>query len=129
MSDIASQAQITQIATVGILVADQDEALEFYVGKLGFEKRRDVPFGPATRWIEVAPAGAATTIALIAEGSGITPGVRLAAPDIDALHADLRARGADADEDILRMGFVPPMFTVRDGVGNQLAIVEIPEGG
>src|SRR4029453_3652815 len=45
---------ITGIATVAVPVTDQDRALEFYVGTLGFETRRDLPFGEA-RWI----AGAA----------------------------------------------------------------------
>jgi catechol 2,3-dioxygenase-like lactoylglutathione lyase family enzyme len=34
---------ITGVGTVGVPVTDQDRALEFYVGKLGFEKRRDIP--------------------------------------------------------------------------------------
>ena len=52
--------------TIGVPVSDQDRALDFYVERLGFEKRRDVPvpqFGG--RWIEVAPAGAMVTIALV----------------------------------------------------------------
>ena len=60
--------QITQVGTVIVTVHDQDRAIEFYVDKLGFEKRMDAPFGPGGRWIEVAPAGAATTIALAAGG-------------------------------------------------------------
>jgi len=32
--------------------------------KLGFEERRDVPFGPGMRWIEVEPPGSSTSIAL-----------------------------------------------------------------
>jgi catechol 2,3-dioxygenase-like lactoylglutathione lyase family enzyme len=34
---------------VGIPVRDQDQAIEFYVGKLGFEKAMDVPFGGSRR--------------------------------------------------------------------------------
>ena len=36
----------TRIGTVIVPVADQDRALEFYVGTLGFEVRLDAPFGP-----------------------------------------------------------------------------------
>jgi uncharacterized glyoxalase superfamily protein PhnB len=39
-----------------VLVTDQDAALDFYVGKLGFEKRADVPFSGA-RWLTVAAPG------------------------------------------------------------------------
>lgn len=38
-----------------VLVHDQDEALEFYIRKLGFVKRLDLT-GEDFRWLEVAPA-------------------------------------------------------------------------
>ncbi|MER5738509.1 VOC family protein [Streptomyces sp. NPDC002262] len=114
--------RITQVATVGVRVTDQRKAVEFYVEKLGFEVRRDVPFG-AGRWIEVAPPGAATTVALVPEGA--PTGIRLTTRDAGADHADLRARGVDADPEVVRMGpGVPPMFTVRDPDGNGLILVE-----
>jgi predicted enzyme related to lactoylglutathione lyase len=56
---------ITHTSTVTVYVSDQDKALDFYVNKLGFEKRADNPMGPgAPRWIEVAPPGAQTAILL-----------------------------------------------------------------
>jgi catechol 2,3-dioxygenase-like lactoylglutathione lyase family enzyme len=82
--------RIVGIGTVGVPVSDQDRALEFYVGKLGFETRRNMPFGPG-RWIEVAPPGSATTIALVPEG--VPAGIRLMTTDADGDHADLRAGG------------------------------------
>jgi len=113
---------ITQVATIGIRVTDQQKAAEFYVGELGFEIRRDVPFGDG-RWIEVAPAGAATTVALVPEG--VPAGIRLTTQDAGADHADLRARGVDADAEVMRMGpAVPPMFAVRDPDGNNLILIE-----
>ncbi|WP_280489558.1 VOC family protein [Nocardia carnea] len=114
--------RITEVATVGIPVTDQQKAIEFYVDELGFELRRDVPFGDR-RWIEVAPPGATTTIALVPEG--IPAGIRLSTPDAGAEHTSLRARGVDADAEVLRMGpAVPPMFAVRDPDGNRLILVE-----
>ena len=56
---------IAQIGTVIVPVSDQDQALAFYVEKLGFEKRADIPFGKGDRWVEVAPPGADTTLALM----------------------------------------------------------------
>ena len=47
--------RITSVRTVAIPVSDQDQAVEFYVGTLGFEKRLDAAFGPGLRWVEVAP--------------------------------------------------------------------------
>jgi catechol 2,3-dioxygenase-like lactoylglutathione lyase family enzyme len=47
--------RLSQIGTVCIPVSDQDRMIDFYVEKLGFEKRADVPFGGGYRWVEVAP--------------------------------------------------------------------------
>lgn len=113
---------VTRIGTVIVPVSDQDRALEFYVGTLGFEVRIDGPFGDGGRWLEVAPPGAATTLALV-PGDGME--VSLATSDADADHAALRERGVDADESVMRMGdYVPPMFTFRDPDGNRFRMVE-----
>ena len=53
--------KITDVRTIGVPVSDQDRAIDFYVGTLGFEKRLDVNMGGGRRWIEVAPGGAATS--------------------------------------------------------------------
>jgi catechol 2,3-dioxygenase-like lactoylglutathione lyase family enzyme len=122
--------RISQVGTVGIPVSDQDRALEFYVGELGFEKRMDVPFGAGLRWIEVAPPGAATTVALMPAlgrtATGIDTNVRLTTGDAAADHAALKARGVDVDEEILATPV--PMFTFRDPDGNRLYVVERPHG-
>src|ERR1700687_4402062 len=96
-----NRTRITQVATVAVPVSDQDRAIEFYVDKLGFEKRLDVPFGDGDRWIEVAPPEAPTTIALVSRRSGepigTDTGIRLTTEDADADHAYLGACGVDAD--------------------------------
>jgi catechol 2,3-dioxygenase-like lactoylglutathione lyase family enzyme len=115
---------ITQVGTVIVPVSDQEQALEFYVGTLGFEKRLDGPFGEGGRWIEVAPPGAATTIALVPAG-GVE--VSFATQNAEADHAELRAQGVEADAELIRMGEgVPPMFTFRDPDGNRFRVVERP---
>jgi catechol 2,3-dioxygenase-like lactoylglutathione lyase family enzyme len=128
MTDTETRLHITQVGTVGVPVKDQDRALEFYLDKLGFEKRMDVPYGKGERWVEVAPSGAATTIALVraraGEPTGIDTQVRLTTRDAEADHADLRASGVDADPEIIR--YPVPMFVLRDLDGNQLRIVERP---
>ncbi len=118
---MSGTTRITGVGTVGVPVTDQDRALEFYVGKLGFEKRRDLPFGPG-RWIEVAPPGSPTTIALVP--AGVPAGIRLATEDAAADHTALLSSGADADPEVMRIPDAPPMFTVRDPDGNTLILVE-----
>lgn len=125
-----TKTHINQIGTVVVPVADQDRAIEFYVETLGFEKRTDVPFGNGYRWVEVAPADAVTTIAIVPPPPGkptgnVETGIALNTDDIDADHADLKARGVDVDPEISRMGDpVPPMFWFRDLDGNSLLVVE-----
>jgi catechol 2,3-dioxygenase-like lactoylglutathione lyase family enzyme len=124
-----TRTHITQVRTAGVPVADQDRALDFYVDILGFEKRMDASFGPGQRWVEVAPAGAVTTIALLptppGAHTGVDTGVRLSTGDAEADHAQLRARGVDTDPEVIRMaGGVPPMFSFRDPDGNTLYVVE-----
>lgn len=122
---------ITEVGRVAVVTADQDKALEFYVGTLGLELRTDMSFADGKmRWIEVAPAGAATSIALTPPPGGTTPsptetGIVLSSGDIEADHAALVAAGADVDPSIARWGDpVPPMFRLRDPEGNSLTIVE-----
>lgn len=125
----ASGTNVAQVATVMVPVADQDKAIDFYVEKLGFEKRADVPFGDGNRWVEVAPVGAATTVALVqpmeGQETGIESRVAFETADIAADHAALRERGVEVDAEVMRMGGpVPPMFFFRDRDGNRLLIVE-----
>jgi catechol 2,3-dioxygenase-like lactoylglutathione lyase family enzyme len=119
---------ITGIRTVGVPVTDQDRAVAFYVDVLGLEKRLDAPVEQlGGRWIEVAPAGAATSIALVPAGpgakAGVETGIRLSVPDAAALHKELVERGAEVGE-LLRWPGVPPMFSLRDPDGNGLEVVE-----
>jgi catechol 2,3-dioxygenase-like lactoylglutathione lyase family enzyme len=124
---MTATGKITGVHTIGIPVSDQDRALDFYVGTLGFEKRMDADMGGGRRWVEVAPPGAAVSVALIRSHedlpTGVETGIRFLAPDADAVHADLAAGGVDVDE-VLRWPGVPPMFAFRDADGNGMEIVE-----
>jgi lactoylglutathione lyase len=126
-----AKTSITDVRTVGIPVADQDQALAFYVDTLGFEKRLDAPISPTLRWIEVAPTGATTSIALTRADATAEPsapaatdtGIRFVVPDAEAEHAAMRNRGVTVS-DILRWNGVPPMYTVDDPDGNRFYVVE-----
>jgi lactoylglutathione lyase len=118
---------ITDVRTIGVTVADQDDALAFYVDRLGFEKRLDAPISSTMRWIEVAPAGASVSIALNAsEGSTDGPadtGIRFTVPDAEAEHAAMHAHGVKVGE-LLRWDGVPPMYPFDDPDGNRFYVVE-----
>jgi catechol 2,3-dioxygenase-like lactoylglutathione lyase family enzyme len=123
---MADMPSITQIATVIVPVADQEKALEFYTGTLGFEVVRDMPFGQGDRWIEVAPSGATTTIALVRAQSSDQPiEVSFLTTDVTGDHAGLQSAGVDGDAEVLQFGGgVPPMFTFRDPDGNRFRVVQ-----
>jgi catechol 2,3-dioxygenase-like lactoylglutathione lyase family enzyme len=128
MAQQRTATHIGSVTTVAVPVVDPERALAFYVGTLGFEIRRDLPFGEGLRWIEVAPAGtgAGTTIALAPPGEvrpGTDTGIRLGTGNCEADHRALRDRGVDVDE-IARWPGVPPMFSMRDPDGNTLYVVE-----
>ena len=123
--------RISKVGTICVPVSDQERAIEFYVETLGLEKRTDVPFGDGYRWVEVGPAGADTTIAIVPPPPGnptgnVQTGICLNTDDVDAVHADLGSRGVDVDAEVSRMGDpVPPMFWFRDPEGNSLLVVQV----
>jgi predicted enzyme related to lactoylglutathione lyase len=128
MTDNATPT-VSKLGSVIIPVADQDRQLEFYAEVLGLEKHADVPFGPG-RWIEVAPPGAETPIALCPPGpdgkmGNKETGISLHTQDIEAYHHRLESRGVDVDAEISRFGGpVPALFWFRDPEGNRLMVVE-----
>ncbi len=46
---------ITKVLRITLFVRDQEEALRFYIEKLGFEKWSGQPMGEKTRWLMIAP--------------------------------------------------------------------------
>ena len=143
MSDSAQLTGISQVATVFVPVANQDRALDFYVEKLGFEKRADFQYGDGNRWIEVAPPGSVIALALVPRSEGKPAGgdqtyCAFTTKDIEVDHATLRDRGVAVDAEIGRKGThrpglvstdlavadpVPPQFFFRDVDGNRFLIV------
>lgn len=120
--------RIDGIHTIGVPVTDQDQALRFYAGLLGFEVRTDVPMPQlGGRWIEVAPPGGHTSVALIPASdrspAGREIGIRFTTPDAVALHRSLAASGVGVGE-LLTWPGVPPMFTFTDPDQNGFEIVQ-----
>ena len=55
---------MSRLAAVSLLVRDYDEAIAFYVGKLGFELVEDAGLGAGKRWVRVRPRGGETCLLL-----------------------------------------------------------------
>lgn len=96
---------ITNIKTVALYVRDQQQSLDFYAGKLGFEVRTDSDMGPMGRWLEVAPPGAQTVLVL-ADGAkfgkpdrvGQSADITFVTDDVDGLYKELTAKGVTVAE-------------------------------
>lgn len=136
---------IEQVGTVFVPVSDQDEALEFYTGKLGFEKRVDAFYSDGKRWIEVAPPNSIINIALVSSEEG-KPTIddrtccAFSTNDIETDFEMLQKNGVEiVDEKIGRNGTrrfgllsidvivenpTPPQFSFRDPDGNRFLMVE-----
>ena len=96
-------AMITRLHSATVVVSDQDASLDFYVHKLGWEKRIDQPMGD-TRFITVAPKGSSAELALTdprmmeqAGEAGLKPGMNLGisfvCKDVQATCDELMAKG------------------------------------
>jgi catechol 2,3-dioxygenase-like lactoylglutathione lyase family enzyme len=94
-----------RVATVFLPVADQNRSLAFFRDQLGFDVRSDATYGEGNRWIEVAPAGSTTVIALNGpsdQREGFQPGsmapFSFDTDDLDAAMVVLAGRGVEFDE-------------------------------
>ena len=55
---------IQRLTTVSLLVRDYDDAIAFYVGKLGFKLSEDTDMGGGKRWVRVTPPGSEASLLL-----------------------------------------------------------------
>ena len=60
---------MSRLSLTALLVRDYDEALAFYVGKLGFELVEDTDQGGGKRWVVVRPKGSDAGL-LLARATG-----------------------------------------------------------
>ena len=132
---------ITRLNVASIYVLDKDEALDFYVNKLGLEKGQDVKQGDY-RWLTVrVPGEGGTEISLEQPGAplhdeatterlrelitkGALSGLVFKTDDARALYETLQERGVSdfTQEPIDRFGSVDAGF--RDPSGNGWKMIE-----
>jgi catechol 2,3-dioxygenase-like lactoylglutathione lyase family enzyme len=131
---------ITSLAISQIFVLDQDQALQFYVDKLGLEVSNDVDLG-FMRWLTVRVPGEDRDILLERPGppgydpataesvremvtKGASGGTLIFnADDAHATYAELRAKGVELGEEPTKQSYGID-FALRDPFGNNLRIVQ-----
>jgi catechol 2,3-dioxygenase-like lactoylglutathione lyase family enzyme len=116
---------IDRVVTVTIAVANQDEALAWFVEKLGFEKRQDTP-GPDLRWLTVAPILQAEIEFLLADWYpdrvGKNPTWVLSTRDLEAACEELKSKGVEFTQKPSRRPYgIEAIFV--DLYGNKYALV------
>jgi len=65
------------LAAIALVVADYDEAIDFYVGKLGFDLIEDTKLGDSKRWVLIAPPGSSETRLLLAKADNAEQAARV----------------------------------------------------
>jgi catechol 2,3-dioxygenase-like lactoylglutathione lyase family enzyme len=125
-----------------IYVPDQDQALDFYVGKLGFEVTNDVDFGPM-RWLTIALPGQPDRAVLLEKAGPPSMSEETAAQvreliskgaagghlffrtdDAHKTHAELKERGVEVTEEPVDRGYGID-FGLRDPFGNHLRVAQM----
>ena len=136
---------ITSLNVATIYVLDKDEALDFYVNKLGLEKGTDIKQGPF-RWLTVRVPGEETEIFLEQPGPPvhdeataeqlrelITKGAMSAlvfnTDDCRALYEQLKARGVTDFTQEPTDRFYGTDMGIRDPFGNAIRILQANKAG
>ena len=132
---------ITQLNVASIYVLDKEEALDFYVNKLGLEKGNDVNQG-GYRWLTVrVPGDSSTEISLEEPGSplhdeatgaqmreliskGAMGGLVFLTDDIRGLYESLKERGVTDVTQEPTEHFYGTDMGVRDPFGNPIRILQ-----
>ncbi len=93
---------ISHVQLFSVPVSDQDVAKDFYVETLGLELVADTEMGPAMRWVQVRPAGSATSLTLVtwfpSMPAGHQKGTVFESDDLEADIASLAAKGVEVGE-------------------------------
>jgi catechol 2,3-dioxygenase-like lactoylglutathione lyase family enzyme len=136
---------LTRLNISQIYVLDQEQALDFYIGKLGLEVDADFDLG-FMRWLTIKVPGTATgsillerpgppsmneeTAAQVRElvSKGASGGhLFFACEDAYLTHAELKAKGVELTEEPEDRGYGID-FGLRDPFGNHVRIAQLKEG-
>ena len=128
-----------KISLTSVPIGDYDQALAFYTGVLGFEKKRDIPLGDGARWLTVVspddpdgtelllepnsehPEMKALKQALVRDG---IPFTAFQVDDIQAEYARLKDLGVQFAMEPTNMGMTTAAV-FNDTCGNLIQIYQV----
>ncbi len=134
---------IQRVTHVTVYVKNDDEALAFFTGKLGFKTKMDSPMGPGgPRWITVTPAGQpdfelvllnpatwfqGEETKVASEQIGRQAMLILDSDDIDADHRALKNAGVTIELGVRDLPWGRDLI-FRDLYGNRYNLVQSKQG-
>jgi predicted enzyme related to lactoylglutathione lyase len=119
---------INHIQVTTIFVSDQDKAKDFYVNKLGFALKVDMPM-PGFRWVEVVPEGAVTSITLSLPWPGMRvkpgpAGLIFDTSDCQGAFKLLKAKGVNFTQEPTSQPWGGLEARFADPDGNEFSLVQ-----
>jgi catechol 2,3-dioxygenase-like lactoylglutathione lyase family enzyme len=115
---------VRAVMVVSVPVSDQDRAKAFYVERLGFELVRDDSV-PGLRWVEVRPAGGATSLTLVTWFESMPPGslqgLVLGLDDLELVCDQLLVDGVGFERPLQQQPWGAEAV-IRDPDGNRLVL-------
>ncbi len=130
---------IRAVRFVTVYVRDHEQAIDFYAGKLGFEKRDDTEWGAGFRWVEVAPPRSQTSLVLVRPSLGLmgpdrassaeeriggVTGIIFETDDIEATFHELSERGVHFTNPPTPRSWGGCAAQFIDGDGNAFLLVQ-----
>jgi catechol 2,3-dioxygenase-like lactoylglutathione lyase family enzyme len=128
-----------RIYITSVFVDDQAKALDFYTGKLGFEKKTDIPLGEH-RWLTVVSKGDPKGVELLLEPSAhpaappfkkalMDDGIPFASFQVDDVKAECRRLsdlGVEFTQEVIEADDYS-MAVLNDTCGNLIQIIELKQ--
>ena len=108
-----------KITHFALVVKNQADALEFYTGKVGFEKKADITSAEGYRWVTVGPKGQELELVLTQAGAavGMRPAsITIQVDDCRKSSEELKAHGIQFRQEPTENPWsVSAIFTDPDG--------------
>ncbi len=124
---------LKRILFQSIPVHDQDRALDFYTGRMGFEIHTDAPYQEGWRWIFLTIPGAETRLHFAAADDILIrdkPALCLECGNVDAMAAELAAAGVKivCQPDDAPWAAGVRWMMIKDTEGNSILLESFREG-